>query len=79
MNRKDRKDREEKKEIGEKQMKRTVHGNVTKWLVERALSEHGLLIARKLINGRRVYRVSDGKEFESLAEIVAHYQLKLRS
>ena len=59
-------------------MKRTAHGNVTKWLVERALSERGLLIARKLINGKRVYRISDGKDFESLAEVVAHYHLKLK-
>ncbi|PKN85608.1 MAG: hypothetical protein CVU46_10585 [Chloroflexi bacterium HGW-Chloroflexi-8] len=58
-------------------MKRT-HGNVTRWLVEKALSERGLLIARKLINGKRVYRISDGKEFENFAEIVAHYNLKLK-
>lgn len=59
-------------------MKRTAHGNVTRWLVEKALSEQGLLIARKLINGRRVYQISDGKEFESLAEVVAKYNLKLK-
>jgi len=52
--------------------------NVTWHMVESALNELGLVMSRRLLNGRRVYRVSDGQVFESFAELIAFYHLKLK-
>ncbi len=59
-------------------MKHKNTSHVTKYLVESALNKLGLVMSRRLINGRRVYRVSDGKEFETFAELIEFYHLKLK-
>ena len=53
-------------------MKRS--NSISKGYVFRKLAMHGLTASRVTKDGKRVWLVSDGKEYDSLADISANYK-----